>query len=61
MTIEEYINRIEGFLSLKSSEQIPYLGYYLTNYQNKESFTAKSIEERRKALLKTRRNSIKVI
>ena len=32
MTIEEYINRIEGFLSLKSSEQIPYLGYYLTNY-----------------------------
>ncbi len=45
MTIEEYINRIEGFLSLKSSEQIPYLGYYLTNYQNKESFTAKSIED----------------
>ena len=45
MTIEEYINRIEGFLSLKSSEQIPYLGYYLTNYQDKESFTAKSIED----------------
>lgn len=45
MTIEEYINRIEGFLSLKPSKQIPYLGYYLTNYQGKESFTAKSIED----------------
>lgn len=45
MTIEEYINRIEGFLLLKSSEQIPYLGYYLTNFQGKESFTAKNIED----------------
>lgn len=45
MTIEEYINRIEGFLLLKSSEQIPYLGYYLTNFQDMESFTAKNIED----------------
>lgn len=45
MTIEEYINRIEGFLLLKSSEQIPYLGYYLTNFQGKGSFTAKNIED----------------
>lgn len=45
MIIEEYVDRIEDFLLLKSSEQIPYLGYYLTHYQGKESFTAKNIED----------------
>ena len=45
MTINEYINRIDCFLELKPSEQIPYLGYYLLNYQKLESFSAKNIEE----------------
>ena len=45
MTISEYINRIDGFIELKSSEQIPYFAYYLQNYQNAESFSAKNIED----------------
>ncbi len=45
MTLEEFIIRIDNFLSLKSSEQIPYFGYYILKYQNKESFTAKEIEK----------------
>lgn len=45
MTLEEFIIRIDNFLSLKSSEQIPYFGYYILKYKNKESFTAKEIEK----------------
>ena len=45
MTLEEFIIRIDNFLSLKSSEQIPYFGYYILKYQNKESFIAKEIEK----------------
>ncbi|MEW9606277.1 hypothetical protein [Bacteroides sp. L008] len=45
MTIEEYVNRIDGFLTLKPSEQIPYLGYYLIIHEGKEAFTAKNIED----------------
>lgn len=45
MTINEYINRIDGFIELKPSEQIPYLGYYLMTYRNVEFFSAKNIED----------------
>lgn len=45
MTLEDYIERIEGFLSLKSSEQIPYFGYFLVVFQNRSSFGVKDIED----------------
>jgi hypothetical protein len=44
MTLEDYIERIDGFLSLKSSEQIPYLGYFLIVHQGLSSFGAKDID-----------------
>lgn len=40
MTLEEYIERIEGFLNKKPSEQIPYFAYYLCQIEGKASFTA---------------------
>ena len=43
MTIEDYIERIEGFVDKSSSEQIPYFGYFLITYQGKDSFCAKDI------------------
>lgn len=44
MTLDEYIDRIDGFLALKASEQIPYFGYFLTNYQGMTSFGTKEID-----------------
>ena len=44
MTIEEFTERIEGFIDKKPSEQIPYFGYFLVTYQRQESFTAKDID-----------------
>ena len=44
MTIEEYVERIDGFLLLKPSEQISYFGYFLTVYQGVSSFGAKDID-----------------
>lgn len=44
MSLDEYIERIDAFLSLKASEQIPYFGYFLMTYQGKVSFVAKDIE-----------------
>ena len=44
MTLEEYTERIEHFYSLKAAEQIPYFGYHIINYQGKESFSAKDID-----------------
>jgi hypothetical protein len=44
MTLEDYIERIDGFLSLKPSEQIPYLGYFLIVHQGLSSFGAKDID-----------------
>lgn len=44
MTLEEYIDRVDNFLSLKPSEQIPYFGYFLINYQKQPSFSAKDID-----------------
>ena len=32
MTLEEFIDRIDGFVDKKASEQIPYLGYFLVTY-----------------------------
>lgn len=45
MTLEEFIDRIDGFVDKKASEQIPYLGYFLVTYQGRVSFTAKDIED----------------
>lgn len=45
MTIEEYVDRIDGFLDKKASEQIPYLGYFLVKYKGQASFTAKDIDD----------------
>lgn len=44
MTLEEFIDGIDGFLEKKPSEQIPYICYYLTVEQGAASFTAKDIE-----------------
>lgn len=44
MTLEEYIDRIDGFLEIKSSEQITYFGYFLITYRGLPSFTAKDID-----------------
>ena len=45
MTIEEFVDRIDGFLDRKASEQIPYFGYYLITYKGQLSFTAKDIDD----------------
>ena len=45
MTIEEYVDRIDGFLDKKASEQIPYLGYFLVKYKGQASFTTKDIDD----------------
>ena len=45
MTLEEYIERIDGIDDKKPSEQIPYFGYFLVTYLGKESFTAKAIDD----------------
>lgn len=45
MTLEEFIDRIDGFVDKKASEQIPYLGYFLVTYQGRVSFTAKDIKD----------------
>lgn len=45
MTLEEFIIRIDNFLSLKPSEQIPYFGYFILKHQNKDFFTAKDVEK----------------
>ena len=44
MTLDEFIDRIEGFVDKKASEQIPYFGYFLITYQGQASFTAKDID-----------------
>lgn len=44
MTLEEFIERIDGFVDKKASEQIPYFGYYIVTYQGQASFTAKDID-----------------
>lgn len=43
MTLVEYIERIEGFLDKKTSEQIPFFAYYLCQIEGKVSFTAGDI------------------
>lgn len=43
MTLEEYIDRVEGFLDKKPSEQIPFFAYYLCQIEGKSSFTAGDI------------------
>ena len=43
MTLEEYIDRIDGFLDKKPSEQIPYFAYYVCRYGGKEAFTSADI------------------
>lgn len=43
MTLEEYIERIEGFLDKKPSEQIPFFAYFLCQIEGKASFTAGDI------------------
>lgn len=43
MTLEEYIDRINGFVDKKPSEQILFFAYYLTAYQGKPSFGAKDV------------------
>lgn len=44
MTLEEFIERIDGFVDKKASEQIPYFGYFLVAYKGQTSFTAKDID-----------------
>ena len=44
MTLDEFIDRIDGFVDKKASEQIPYFGYFLITYQGQASFTAKDID-----------------
>ena len=44
MTLEEFIERIDGFVAKKASEQIPYFGYFLVTHQGQASFTAKDID-----------------
>lgn len=43
MTLEEYIEKIDGFLDKEASEQILYFGYYLVTYKGYSSFTGKDI------------------
>lgn len=43
MTIEEYIDRIEGFLEKKPSAQIPFFAYYVCRYGGKVAFTVGDI------------------
>lgn len=45
MTLEEFVDRIDGFEDKKASEQIPYFGYFLITYKEKTSFTAKDIDD----------------
>jgi len=45
MTIEEFVDRIDGFLDKKASEQISYFGYFLITYKGQASFTAKNIDD----------------
>lgn len=45
MTLDEYTDRIEDFCSLRAAEQIPYFGYHIINFQGKDSFTAKDIDD----------------
>ena len=44
MTLDEFIDRIEGFIDKKASEQILFFGYFLVTYQAQASFTAKDID-----------------
>jgi len=45
MTLEEYIERIDGFLEIKPSLQIAYFGYFLIVYRGLTFFTAKDIDD----------------
>lgn len=45
MTLEAFIDGIDGFLEKRPSEQIPFFGYYLTVDQGRASFSSKDIEQ----------------
>lgn len=45
MTLEAFIDGIDGFLEKKPSEQIPFFGYYLIEEQGVASFSSRDIEQ----------------
>lgn len=45
MTIDDFISRVDGFVDLKPSEQIPFFGYYLIHEKGIGAFSSKDIDD----------------
>ncbi len=45
LSLQEFINKIDGFYDLSARSQVDYLVFYLTNYAGHSSVTAKTVNE----------------